>query len=51
MGVKKHEIILIEEPTYIENDNFVIWKKNFKTPKMYPRRNCIPKKEPIIKKK
>tara|TARA_X000001036_G_scaffold439602_1_gene491360 strand:- start:255 stop:995 length:741 start_codon:yes stop_codon:yes gene_type:complete len=51
MGVKKHEIILIEEPTYIENDNFVIWKKNFKTPKKYPRRNGMPKKEPIIKKK
>ena len=51
MGVKKHEIILIEDPTYIENDNFVIWKKNFKTPKKYPRRNGMPKKEPIIKKK
>ena len=26
-------------------------KKNFKTPKKYPRRNGMPKKEPIIKKK
>ena len=51
LGVKKTDIILIEAPKYLPKDNFIIWKKNSKTPKGYPRRNGIPKKNPIINKK
>ena len=49
LGSSKSQIIKIIKPNYISEDNFIIWVKNKKTHKKFPRRNGVPKKDPIIK--
>lgn len=49
LGSSKTQVLKIINPKYLSEDNFIIWEKTKKTPKRFPRRNGLPKKEPIIK--
>lgn len=49
LGSSKSQILKITEPNFISEDNFIIWIKNNKTHMKFPRRNGLPKKDPIIK--
>jgi len=37
-------------PKFLPEDDFIIWEKSTKSPEIYPRRDGVPKKNPLVKK-
>ena len=48
LGITNNISKKINIPTFLPEDNFIIWEKTAKSPPKYPRRDGIPKKKPII---
>ena len=48
LGISKNISETIEIPPFLPKDNFIIWEKMNNSPKIYPRRDGMPKKNPII---
>ena len=48
LGITNNISKKINIPTFLPEDNFIIWEKTAKSPPEYPRRDGIPKKKPII---
>jgi len=49
LGVTENFSEKVNIPKFLPDDNFIIWRKTNKSPEIYPRRDGIPKKNPIVK--
>tara|TARA_B100001094_G_scaffold107949_1_gene103927 strand:+ start:1678 stop:2418 length:741 start_codon:yes stop_codon:yes gene_type:complete len=48
LGVEKNISEKIDIPSFLPEDNFIIWKKIKESPVTFPRRDGVPKKNPIL---
>jgi len=46
--VEKNISEKIDIPSFLPEDNFIIWKKIKESPVTFPRRDGVPKKNPIL---